>query len=178
MPTIFIPHRSTFPVLPSQHTSYPILSGEVRLTRDEEDADEDIFALDPSPSQPIPSNKTKARIPAEVAELAEKLDTLLTMLVGFLDAQLALKDLQVTRRLHTALLDVFEKRLLVAHRSKFVQFVVFWFASRQLSFGYDLSGRLLAKALGKEAPIIRQSAVMYLASFVSRANFLPIGLIR
>lgn len=154
-------------------------SGEVRLQRDDERDEEifdDVFTLEQHHVEGV--SKTRM-MPLEVAELADKLDALLLLFLSFLDSHLSKKDLEATRRMQGCLLDIFERRLLSAHKSKFVQFVVFYFASKHTPFCYDFANRLLQKTLdAREASIIRQSAVMYLASFLSRAQYVPLALVR
>ena len=65
------------------------------------------------------------------------------------------------------------------HKSKFVQFVVFFAASLHHSFAHSVAEKLLSITLDeKVSSSQRQSAVMYLSSYLSRATFLHVDYVR
>ena len=71
------------------------------------------------------------------------------------------------------LLAIFEDRILLTHRSKFVQFLMFYCASRVPRFRDAFGASLLQLFLDESAAHLRrQSAILYLASYLARANFL------
>lgn len=165
-------------------------SGEVKIQEeyDGENADE-MFLLDEEPdngkngskylngsSQRSQNEHAGQRIPAEVAELADKLDALLVLFLQYIDKCVGTGE--ASERLFHQLLYTFEERVLVTHRSKFVQFVLFYFAGRSDRFSRALAGRLLRCFLDNAStPLKQQSAVLYLGSFLSRATFLPMSVI-
>lgn len=114
------------------------------------------------------------RIPAEVSEMADKLDAVLFCFIQFIDIQCA-KGAEIQDRLFQHLLSVFEGRILSTHKSKFVQFLVFFASTKLERFADAFIQRLTAIFLDEtQTPIRRQSAVLYLASYLSRAKFLNI----
>lgn len=123
------------------------------------------------------------KISDEVATMADKLDVLLISLLQYLFEQLSKNQRETTQYIFNALLNIFEEKVLATHRSKFVQYVLFFVAgstsSSDPSF-YELFANRLSTIFLRPtfAPIKRQSAVLYLASFVSRANFLPLKFVR
>lgn len=140
----------------------------------------------------IDHNTNKPRIPKEVAELADKLDSILVLLIAYLDKQFA-SPLSVTsstslntslptssaptftsieRLLHQFTL-IFEQRLLTAHKSKFVQFLIFYLAAKNNHFAETFAKNLLYRGQdNSQSSILRQASIMYLSSYLSRALFL------
>lgn len=118
------------------------------------------------------------RIQDDVTEMADKLDTVLLLLVSFIDRQLR-KDAPHKERLYVQLLSIFEERVLFTYRSKFVQFVYFYLGCRVERFATAFCQRLLRVFLEEtgQSSMKLQSAVLYLASFMARANFVPVGLV-
>ncbi len=74
---------------------------------------------------------------------------------------------------HT-LLAVFTRTILCTFKSRYTQFLLFWFASRDAAFADLFLGELVAHALLEptESVIARAAAASYVASFVSRAKFI------
>ena len=67
-----------------------------------------------------PFRETSLQIASDVAEMAEKLDAMLILLIEYVDRQLVLGDEQGDR-LFCHIIAIFEDKILLAHRSKFVQ---------------------------------------------------------
>ena len=112
------------------------------------------------------------RISDEVAESADKLDGMLILLVEFIQAKID-KGGDLLNRLAHQWLSVFEEKILLTHRSKFVQFVMFYFASKVVRFRDAFGTSLLRLFLDESAAHLRrQSAILYLASYLARANFI------
>lgn len=121
---------------------------------------------------------TPTRIPAEVSEMADKLDSVLVLLVQFCEQQISLTA-GSGDRLFQQLLSIFESTIMTIHKSKFVQFVVFFAASLHHSFAQSVAEKLLSITLDeKVSSSQRQSAVMYLSSYLSRATFLHVDYVR
>lgn len=78
-------------------------------------------------------------------------------------------------KLFHILLYIFEDRILSTHHSKFVQFLLFYFASKVKRYSEIFPCRLLEIFVTeKYATMKRQSAVLYLASYLSRATFVSL----
>ena len=122
------------------------------------------------------------KIPDNVAEMADKLDSMLILVVDFIQSQVSSFDSSNSdkqQRLFQQLLTIFENRILSTHKSKFVQYILFYLAARVTRFGEAYVKWLLHLFLDINQPHIkRQSAIMYIASYISRANFLSIVLIK
>lgn len=173
-------------------------SGEVAIDRSADncvvsDGDEDdqgIFAMDGSSSFETPRRPTAhslskqltdtgtlpACIPPEVADTADKLDAMMEALMEFCEGEVRRGGL-LFKTLSQQLLAIFEASILPVHKSKFVQFCVFHVASLDDTFARTFALRLLA-VLRSESVVVasvhKQSAVMYLSSYLSRAAFLPL----
>ncbi|PIL37371.1 hypothetical protein GSI_01064 [Ganoderma sinense ZZ0214-1] len=73
---------------------------------------------------------------------------------------------------HT-LLAIFDRTILRTFKSRYTQFIVFWYSSLDPEFADLFQGMLVSKALLEEdqPPVTRAAAASYIASFVSRAQF-------
>ncbi len=71
------------------------------------------------------------------------------------------------------LLSIFERTILRTFKSRYTQFLVFWYSSLDPEFTNDFLGWLSIKALidEEQSIIVRAAAASYIASFVSRAQF-------
>ena len=80
---------------------------------------------------------------------------------------------QQLAQFHT-LLAIFTRTILCTFKSRYTQFLLFWFASRDAAFTDLFLGELVAHALLEpaEPEIARTAAASYVASFVSRARFI------
>ncbi|KAF8341260.1 uncharacterized protein EI90DRAFT_3116393 [Cantharellus anzutake] len=72
-----------------------------------------------------------------------------------------------------ALLTIFERIILRTFRSRYTQFLIFWYSSLDHDFANDFLGSLSIKALidQEQATTIRTASASYIGSFVSRAQF-------
>lgn len=80
-------------------------------------------------------------------------------------------------RRHTlfeALLAIFDRSILRAFKTRHTQFLIFWYASIHPDFADAFIGTLLHRSLydGSQPAVMRVASGSYLASFISRANFL------
>ena len=136
-------------------------------------------------------NEGSQFIPTEVAEMADKLDTVLCLLIDFIQKEIEQNEIQnysnlrklkfneIIERLSNQLMRIFEEKILLTHRSKFVQFILFYFAAKNSAFGSKFGTKLVKLFLDESAGHIkRQSAILYLASYTVRANFLSIAMIK
>ena len=74
------------------------------------------------------------------------------------------------QRLYRDLMKCFESQILPAHGTGHVQFLVFYLISRNPNFAEQFLKWLWAKFSSPNTPqILRQSAMAYIASFISRA---------
>lgn len=72
-----------------------------------------------------------------------------------------------------ALLSIFDRTILRTFKSRYTQFLLFWFSSLDPEFSDLFQGLLISKALLEEdqPAVTRAAAASYIASFVSRAQF-------
>ncbi|THH19901.1 hypothetical protein EW146_g1348 [Bondarzewia mesenterica] len=73
---------------------------------------------------------------------------------------------------HT-LLSIFDRTILRTFKSRYTQFLLFWYASLDAEFSDMFQGELVSKALidTDQSVVTRAAAASYIASFVSRAEF-------
>jgi RNA polymerase I-specific transcription initiation factor RRN3 len=74
---------------------------------------------------------------------------------------------------HT-LLSIFDRTILRTFRSRYTQFLLFWYSSLDAEFNDLFLGMLVSKALLEhdQPPVTRAAAASYIGSFVSRAQFI------
>ena len=88
------------------------------------------------------NNERTQRIPQAVTEMADKLDSILVVLIRYIDRQMVVGSDKQDRLLHH-LLSVFERQVLFTYRSKFVQFVYFYVAQSSEKFAAGFCERLV-----------------------------------
>ena len=101
----------------------------------------------------------------------------MTILFEYLKEQFeSLEDRKILFRI---LQKAFEKSIMLTHRSKYTQFLLFYVCSYDQSFVERYVGRLVDWFCSEEAPVItRQTCCAYCASFICRASFVSIDIIR
>lgn len=84
------------------------------------------------------------------------------------------EEIRVIRRTQFyTLLSIFDRTILRTFKSRYTQFLIFWFSSLDPEFSDLFQGLLVSKALLEEdqPAVTRAAAASYIASFVSRAQF-------
>jgi hypothetical protein len=103
-----------------------------------------------------------------VDQTAEKLDVQLHILLTFLG-----KGNNLSEKTFAVLQDVFDRSILNTHHSKYVQFLLFWACNKDAEHTNTFLQRLVGKLNDTSLPVfLRQSCSAYVASFVSRAEYL------
>ncbi|KAG8921918.1 hypothetical protein FRC02_012274 [Tulasnella sp. 418] len=71
------------------------------------------------------------------------------------------------------LLTIFDRTILKTFKSRYTQFLVFWYSSLDMEFSDLFQGLLVSKALfeADQPAVMRAAAASYIASYVSRAQF-------
>ncbi|XP_038064414.1 RNA polymerase I-specific transcription initiation factor RRN3-like [Patiria miniata] len=112
-------------------------------------------------------------------EMADKLDILMTTMMTYIRDACYKNDefqLEEARLLHRHLLQVFDKVILPTHASSHVQFLLFYFCSFRQAIIDAFLEYLWKRFTNPNTPaVLRQATASYIASFVSRANFLPVS---
>lgn len=159
--------------------------GEALLdaSTENDDGDEDSpnsFELDLNEND---KRKKDASIKSEdftVDKMAEKLDSLMLILFEHIEESIS-SGVSANEMFHI-LLQVFESSIIITHKSKFVQFLILHVcgleakAESQLESGNVLYREFAAKLIDivldpYRATVTRQTGACYLASFISRANY-------
>jgi RNA polymerase I-specific transcription initiation factor RRN3 len=126
--------------------------GEFELFKlDVVDGDDDDANQTDHPTMSEPNIDTNAshqqsingqRIPQEVSEMAEKLDAILMIFIQYIDYQFAKENnLEQQDRLFKYLLVIFEEKILFTHKSKFVQFVLFYISAKDVKYTHAFIDR-------------------------------------
>jgi len=116
----------------------------------------------------------------QVDEMAEIMDVQMLLLFDYIEIKMQ-QDEKTQEKLFTVLLNVFEQMILTTHRSKYIQFLLFFICSKKKSFASFFAQKLLDIFLNTDSPMItRKSSSAYLASFLCRSkpSFVSIELIR
>eukprot|EP01122_Echinamoeba_exundans_P006681 TRINITY_DN192_c0_g1_i3.p1 TRINITY_DN192_c0_g1~~TRINITY_DN192_c0_g1_i3.p1 ORF type:complete len:480 (+),score=105.44 TRINITY_DN192_c0_g1_i3:1406-2845(+) len=113
------------------------------------------------------ANKTEQAI--ENQEAANKLDIMMDIIFTFLTS----RNPEEWDDYFRILLKAFDKIILPTHRSKFTQFIVFYFCRAKPDFGVSFVDHLFGITDDEQKPMqLRQAAAAYIGSFMGRANFL------
>ncbi|XP_071478373.1 RNA polymerase I-specific transcription initiation factor RRN3-like [Diadema antillarum] len=112
-----------------------------------------------------------------LSETGGKLDSLMTVVMEYLkdtsfrNGEFLFEEAKV---LHRHLLQVFERVILPTHASNHTQFLLFYFCSFRQGIVDSFLDALWRKFVNPNTPaVVRQTAASYIASFVSRAEYLP-----
>ncbi|EJD48533.1 RNA polymerase I-specific transcription initiation factor RRN3 [Auricularia subglabra TFB-10046 SS5] len=131
-----------------------------------------------------PAKLEEERDLGHIQEMVTKLDAILKLVFEHfnrLQAEILSSSLPETDTLLDArraqflsLLTIFDTTILRTFKSRYTQFVVFWYASLDAEFADLFLGMLVGRALrdAGQPPVARAAAASYIASFVSRALFI------
>lgn len=120
---------------------------------------------------PLPPFSTTSRSssPAPVPTMSDSIESLPST-----PSPLTLERGRSLRRsqFHT-LLSIFDRTIIRTFKSRYTQFLIFWYASLDPEFSDLFQGMLVSKALLEpdQPAVTRAAAASYIASFVSRAQF-------
>ncbi|XP_015115100.1 RNA polymerase I-specific transcription initiation factor RRN3 [Diachasma alloeum] len=147
---------------------------EIEDFNDQNDEDEDVFKIDEADGLQKPREE-------KVHPIGHTLDVCMGMILRFVKDTCypgGVLDPEGVKGLYFHLLDVFEKNILPTYASHHVQFVYFYLCSFKGSIVEAFVNWLWGRVSNPNvAPVLRQSAVCYLASLVARGSFVPISLI-
>ena len=124
-------------------------------------------------------SKSKERKAIMVDKTAEVLDIMMNVLLKYLENEFdASKNEAYKKKTFVILQGIFERTILRTHRSKYVQFILFWVASKDPIFAKSILYNLI-QILGEKSIHMfeRRTCAAYLASFVSRANYLDFDVV-
>ena len=109
---------------------------------------------------------------------SHRLDVMMTLTLEFLHG-VAAQNAHVAQALFETLWQSFETTILPTYQTKHVQYLLFYLCSLQEALPSAFIERLLTKALSIGAPLlVRQTAVAYVGSYVSRANYVDMACTR
>lgn len=142
----------------------------------EEDEDEAIFDMDDSIAQQNIKNTTDVEMKHPGAQM---LDICMEQVLSYIyntchiDGELQIESLKI---IYNDCLYAFEKLILPTYASHHVQFLMFYICSFKPAVTEAFIKCLWQKVSNPNvAPILRQSAVLYVASLLARATFAPVG---
>lgn len=141
----------------------------------QEIADSSCSLLNGAPHTPGASSSPHLN---DVSEMADKLDSMLLLLLSFLDSKINEEGV-IKEKVLNQILKIFENQILLTHKSKFVQFLLFYLASKDSKFATLIPKFLSSFFFDERSSFLkRQSAVVYLGSYLARANFVSASLAR
>lgn len=110
-------------------------------------------------------------------DMATKLDRMMDLMFSYIDRWTA-KGPEEQELLWKILLDIFEMKLINTHKSKYVQFLLFYVCKVNPIFPQQFIDFVFARMNDPRLPIhTRQTCAGYLGSFLSRGAFLSLDLI-
>ncbi|KAJ1452866.1 RNA polymerase I-specific transcription initiation factor RRN3 [Pelagophyceae sp. CCMP2097] len=136
-------------------------------------AEADLFSLELDGDAAAPRSKKDD----DMQERANKLDTVMVIVFEYVDA--VRRQPAALQRLFGAAGDIFEQAVLHTHRSKYVQFLIFYLCAQDPARLSGVFVRRLAALFGDDsvAVVTRLGAAAYAASFVCRAAFVKTSLV-
>ncbi|XP_058804012.1 RNA polymerase I-specific transcription initiation factor RRN3 [Phymastichus coffea] len=145
----------------------------------EEDEDEAIFDMDDSTAKNNGKNTVDMQMKHPGAQMLDIcMEQILSYIHNFcyVNGQLQIDPL---KSIYNDLLYAFEKLILPTYASHHVQFLMFYLCSFKSAVTEAFVRWLWQKVSNPNvAPILRQSAVLYIASLLARATYVTIGLIQ
>lgn len=162
-------------------------TGEVMI-QGETDGDEDMFPIeDCILNNSKSAEESSQRIAEAVAEMADKLDGILSILCQHVLELFPKSELTTDivdcmtgpgHRMFEHLLQAFEDSILMTYKSKFVQFVIFICCARSSQASLTFTRRLYHMFASTDvSPLKRQAAAIYLGSFLARGKFLDLKIV-
>ncbi|XP_012682722.2 RNA polymerase I-specific transcription initiation factor RRN3 [Clupea harengus] len=148
----------------------------------EESQDECLFDMDEDADADSGLAPTPPDLTAMAHPVAERLDTLMSVLLGFIKdtcLQNGVLELEKTKALYRDLLSVYDKLILPTHASYHVQYCVFYLCSFRLGLAEAFLDHLWKQLQSPSQPsVLRQATASYMGSFLARAKFLPVATVR
>lgn len=121
-------------------------------------------------------------VPAGESELRDSLDLCMNVYLTYIYNTCYEKDnlnFQATKILYSDIVKVFETTLISTYGTNHVQFIIFYLLSFKPIITVGFLQLLWSKVTNPNvAPIIRQTSVSYIASLLTRAAYIPVGLVR
>uniref|UniRef100_T1JK15 RNA polymerase I-specific transcription initiation factor RRN3 n=1 Tax=Strigamia maritima TaxID=126957 RepID=T1JK15_STRMM len=115
------------------------------------------------------------------SKLINTLDTLMECLFNFIYDTCYIEDVlnwETTKRLYVDVLFAFNNRVLTTHACSHVPFLLFYMCSMKLALCENTLDALWKKVENPNSPlVVRQMAVNYIASLLTRASFISIDLV-
>ncbi|XP_022223120.1 RNA polymerase I-specific transcription initiation factor RRN3 [Drosophila obscura] len=151
----------------------------VETEEDEDKMDEDgVFTIDD-----IPTDTVVKQPKDSVHPIGHTLDTCLSMLYKFVDSRFQSEFSEDKRwaanNFFRTLLYIFDEVLLPSHNTHHVQFFIFQVCSIRPTYSELFLSSLWLKVQNPNvSAIIRHAAVGYMASYLARAKFVPLGTIK
>jgi RNA polymerase I-specific transcription initiation factor RRN3 len=109
---------------------------------------------------------------SSLLEMANKLDSMMSVMFNFLKTTYAASD-DRSDRLFAALCDSFDRLLLPVYRSKYTQFLLFYAASlSRTHLDLFISRLIAAVADTARSDVVRGAAACYLGSLLARGAFI------
>lgn len=111
--------------------------------------------------------------------VANTLDVVMVQLLRFVQTQCGMQDLENIRPLYRNLLAAFDQVVLTTYATHHVQFLLFFLCSVRTVMAEAFVSFLWRKVTSPiVAPVIRQSAVMYLGSLLARATYINVSMLK
>ncbi|EDR12293.1 RNA polymerase I-specific transcription initiation factor RRN3 family protein [Laccaria bicolor S238N-H82] len=118
------------------------------------------------------SSNTRLSSPAELLPLPPLPSTLTIPLTPSFDSHAQASKSSSLRIQFHSLLSIFDRTILRTFKSRYTQFLVFWYTSLDPEFADIFQGMLVDRAFSPTTPeLTRAAAASYIGSFVSRATF-------
>ncbi|CAG8496353.1 10251_t:CDS:2 [Funneliformis mosseae] len=135
---------------------------------DYDDANAESLDLDIEDSAPVV-------IAVDIANGIQKLDCIIKLVLDYLDYSYKNGTQEQRMKLTETIFTIFEKFILYTIKSRYIQFIPFWYFSLDRMYALRFIKLLLHKLIDDEGKgIIQKAAAQYVASYIARAKYLDV----
>jgi RNA polymerase I-specific transcription initiation factor RRN3 len=115
-------------------------------------------------------------IAVDIANGIQKLDCIIKLVLDYLDYSYKNGTQEQRMKLTETIFIIFKTSILCTIKSRYIQFVPFWYLSLDKSYASRFIKLLLDKLIGDGGKeIIREAAAQYIASYIARAKYLDVN---
>ncbi|RIA94956.1 RNA polymerase I-specific transcription initiation factor RRN3 [Glomus cerebriforme] len=114
-------------------------------------------------------------IAVDIANGIQKLDCIIKLVLDYLDYSHKNGTQEQQARLTETIFIIFKESILCTIKTRYIQFIPFWYFSLNKSYASRFIKLLLDKLINEEGKeIIREAAAQYIASYIARAKYLDV----
>ncbi|KAI9029543.1 RNA polymerase I-specific transcription initiation factor RRN3 [Phycomyces nitens] len=140
---------------------------------DEDDEDDDLESIYSDDEQENEKANVKEQT-KKIKSMVRKLDAMMVLVFRYFSKCAVKEPVHVRNELYNTLIDIFDRMILKTLKSRYTQFLIFYFCSLDLTaYSDNFVEHLIKNIMDPLRPgVTRISAAAYISSYVARAKFL------